>query len=205
MSCQNLVGQLQGGSVPEATFSYWAIVILLLLLVIAAGIDLQSHRIPNVLSLGGIVLGIALQGWASGYSGIIAGIGGAAVGIGIFLPFYLTHGMGAGDVKLMGAAGAFLGPTNALLATGLSLGAGGVLALVILLIRGGLGSLARRYWATVKCLVVTKKLVHQAPAVGEVAAMKFPYAAAIGIGTVTTLWWVNELQGLTDFQLLLIR
>ena len=190
---------------PEDALSHGSIVILLLLLVIAAGIDMQQHRIPNVLSLGGIVLGIALQGWASGFSGVIAGVGGAAVGIGIFLPFYLGHGMGAGDVKLMGAAGAFLGPTNALLATGLSLGAGGVLALIILLSRGGLGSLARRYWATIQNLVLTRQLAHQPPAVNEVAAMKFPYAAAIGIGTVAALWWLSILQDLFEYILLSVR
>jgi prepilin peptidase CpaA len=119
--------------------------------------------------------------------------------MGIFLPLYLARGMGAGDVKLMGAVGAFLGPANALLATGLSLAAGGVMAFIILISRGGLLPMAKRYWATIKCLVMTQKLVHQPPATGEVATMKFPYAAAIGIGTVATLWWINELQELSDF------
>jgi len=191
--------------VAETEVSQWAIVILLILLVIATVIDMQQHRIPNVLSLGGIILGIALQGWASGLSGIIAGVGGTAVGIAIFLPFYLAHGMGAGDVKLMGAAGAFLGPANALLATGLSLAAGGVMAIIVLLARGGLGDLLKRYWSTLKCFIYSRKIVYPPTAVGEVAAMKFPYAAAVGIGTVATLWWVAELQGLADFLFTLIR
>jgi prepilin peptidase CpaA len=157
------------------------------------------------LSLGGIILGIALHGWTAGFPGLVTGLGGAAVGMAIFLPFYLARGMGAGDVKLMGAAGSFLGPQNALLATGLSLAAGGVMAIIILLVRGGLISLLKRYWATIKCFFYTRKIVHPPPAAGEVAAMKFPYAAAIGIGTVATLWWLTTLQGLTDFLLLLIR
>ena len=178
---------------PEVSVSHGAIVLLLLLLVVAAGIDMQQHRIPNVLSLGGIVLGILLQGWASGFSGAIAGVGGAAVGIGVFLPFYLAHGMGAGDVRLMGTAGAFLGPKYALLATGLSLGAGGVLAIIILVTRGGFKPLAARYLATIKFLLVTGRLSHEPPAPGEVAAVKFPYAIAIGIGTLGTLWWMTVL------------
>ena len=184
----------------EAAIHHGSVVVLLMLLVVSSGIDMQQHRIPNLLSLGGIILGIALQGWASGFSGIMAGVGGAAVGIAIFLPFHLAHGMGAGDVKLMGAAGAFLGPYYALLATGLSLAAGGVIAIIILLIRGGLTPLLKRYWATLTCFLYTRKIAYPPSAAGEVAAMKFPYAAAIGIGTVITLWWVNELQGLTDFQ-----
>ena len=189
----------------ETAVSQGAIIILLILLVIAAVIDIQQHRIPNMLSLGGIITGIALQGWVSGLSGIIAGGGGAAVGIAIFLPFYLAHGMGAGDVKLMGAAGAFLGPANALLATGLSLATGGFMAIVILLARGGLRDLLKRYWSTLKCFIYTGKIVYPPSAATEVAAMKFPYAAAIGIGTVLTLWWVTGLQGLTDFLSTLIR
>ena len=177
----------------------------MLLLAVASGIDIQQHRIPNILSLGGLLLGITLQAWASGLSGVMAGVGGAAVGLGIFLPFYLAHGMGAGDVKLMGAVGAFLGPHNALLATGLSLAAGGAMAIIILLLRGGLSPLLKRYWATLRCFLYTQKIVHPPPAAGEVAAMKFPYAAAIGIGTVATLWWITELQELTDFLLLFIR
>jgi prepilin peptidase CpaA len=182
-----------------------SLVILLLLLVIAAGIDMQRHRIPNVLSLGGIVLGIALQGWASGLPGIIAGAGGTAVGIGIFLPFYLAHGMGAGDVKLMGTVGAFLGPKFALLASGLCLGAGGVLAIIILISRGGLKDLAIRYMSTFKCLITTGKLSHIPPKPGEVASVKFPYATAIGIGTLVTLWWMGAFQGFTEFLLTATR
>jgi prepilin peptidase CpaA len=101
--------------------------------------------------------------------------------------------MGAGDVKLMGAVGAFLGPENALLATGLSLGAGGILAIVILVSRGGLKPLAARYIATIKCLLTTGKLSHIPPAPGEVATIKFPYASAIGIGTLAALWWLGAL------------
>lgn len=184
--------------IDAAMFNEPAIMIISIL-IIAVWYDVHQHRIPNALSLGGIVLGIMFQTGASGIDGLLAGLGGMAVAIGIFLPFYLMQGMGAGDVKLMGAVGAFLGPHHALLATGLSLGAGGVMALVILLLKGGFPSLARRYWATIKCLLVTHKLIHQSPAKGEVAAMKFPYAAAIGIGTLAAMWWLSALQPLFEF------
>ena len=170
------------------------VIILLFILAITTWTDINYHRIPNALSLGGIALAITLHTWMAGTSGLLTGIGGMAVGMSIFLPFYLLRGMSAGDVKLMGTVGAFLGPHNALLATGLSLGAGGILALLILLTRGGSGDLARRYWATFKCFVYSRKIVHAPPAAGAVAAMKFPYAAAIGIGTLVTLWWLGILQ-----------
>lgn len=179
--------------------------LLLSILAIAVWIDIRRHRIPNVLSLGGIALGTALQASVSGLSGLAAGLAGAAVAIGILLPFYMFRGMGAGDVKLMGAVGAFLGPHKVLLATGLSLGAGGVLALLILMARGGLRPLARRYWATLKCLLITRKFIHEPPGKGEVAAMKFPYAAAIGIGTLAAIMWLSTLPDLSGFISLLTR
>lgn len=178
---------------------------LVVILILAVWTDLQQHRIPNFVSLGGIILGIAAHTWTSGAMGLLTGAGGAAVGMGIFLPFYLSHGMGAGDVKLMGAAGAFLGPKYALLASGLSLGAGGALAVFILISHGGLKPMAARYMATIKYLLVTGKVSHMPPAEGEVAAVKFPYAAAIAIGTLATMWWIHTRPGLTDFLLLPIR
>lgn len=189
----------------DAGMIHGSTILLLSILAIAVWVDIRHHRIPNVLSLGGIAMGTALQTAVSGYSGLAAGLAGAAVAIGIFLPFYMFRGMGAGDVKLMGAVGAFLGPHNALLATGLSLGAGGVLALLILIARGGLGSLARRYWATLKCLLITRKFIHEPPGEGEVASMKFPYAAAIGIGTLAAMVWLSTLPDLSGFISLLTR
>ena len=168
-------------------------IVLLIILTAAAWTDIQRHRIPNILSLGGIVLGIAIHTWTSGTQGLLTGVGGAAVGMSIFLPFYLLRGMGAGDVKLMGTVGAFLGPKFALLATGLSLAAGGVLAITILVSHGGFKPLASRYLATIKCLFTTGKLSHVPPAPGEVATIKFPYASAIGIGTLAALWWITAL------------
>jgi len=189
----------------DASTYYGSTAALLSILVLASWTDLQHHRIPNVLSLGGILLGIALHTGVSGISGFATGLVGAAVGIGIFLPFYLHRGMGAGDVKLMGAVGAFLGPHNALLATGLSLLAGGLLGIIILVLRGGLKALAVRYFATFKCFLLTGKISHQPPETGEVAATKFPYAAAIGIGTVVALWWLNILQDMIGFVVQMIR
>lgn len=78
---------------------------------------MRRLRIPNVLSLGGAALGLALWTLHAGMSGLFSSIGGLLVGAGIFLPFYLLKGMGAGDVKLMGAVGTFLGPHHVLLAS----------------------------------------------------------------------------------------
>ena len=128
-------------------------------------------------------MGVVAHTWMDGYSGFLTGAGGVAVGMGVFLPFYLSRGMGAGDVKLMGTVGAFLGPKYALLASGLCLGAGGVLAIIILISRGGLKDLAIRYMSTFKCLIKTGKLIHELLRCGNSITPLGQYRDALAAGT----------------------
>ena len=64
-------------------------------------------------------------------------LGGLLTGIIVFLPAYLIHKMGAGDVKLMGLAGAFTGVKGILVIALLTMLAGGMLALGFVLLRRG--------------------------------------------------------------------
>ena len=86
------------------------VVLLLGLLGVAVVSDLRSHRIPNLLVLLGLVLGLVGQTWAAGFIGLGHSLLGMLIGFGIFLPMYAVGGMAAGDVKLMAMAGAFLPP-----------------------------------------------------------------------------------------------
>ena len=71
--------------------------------------DVRTRRIPNSLTLPGIVFGLLLHlllgGWrqlgASVWAGIVCGL--------VFLAFYLAGGMGGGDVKLLAGVGAWTG------------------------------------------------------------------------------------------------
>ncbi len=55
--------------------------------------------------------------------------GGLFLGVAFLLPVYLIGGMGAGDVKLMGAVGSILGPQGVFIAFLYSAIAGGLYAL----------------------------------------------------------------------------
>ncbi|HKY32826.1 MAG TPA: A24 family peptidase [Candidatus Polarisedimenticolia bacterium] len=78
----------------------------------AAATDLRSRTVPNALVLAGLVSGVALHALGAGSRGALLALAGAAAGFALFLPFYLLGGMGGGDVKLMAALGACLGPTS---------------------------------------------------------------------------------------------
>lgn len=77
---------------------------------VATATDLKSRRIPNWLTvtagLSGLVFHVATQQ----VTGLWFSLGGFAVGFGILFVLWLIGGGGGGDVKLMGAIGAWLGP-----------------------------------------------------------------------------------------------
>src|SRR5262245_39421020 len=151
----------------------------------AAIIDLRTRRLPNLLtaSLAAIGIGIAAAGF--GRVGIGAAILGCVVGLAFMLRGHIFGATGAGDVKLLAAAGALLGPGDTLYAFLYTAVAGGALALLIALSR-------RRLHTT---LGATARLVKGAANVAsEIEAAtsdnRFAYAPAIAIGVlVVALGW----------------
>ena len=101
----------------------------------SAVIDYYTRRIPNPLTLGVAVSGLALA--VTGLSSVspTQALLGLAVGLALMLPGHLIGATGAGDVKLFAALGTLLGPsaiTMAFLYTAL---AGGALAILVALRR----------------------------------------------------------------------
>jgi len=80
----------------------------------AGWLDWRSRRIPNWLTVPGLVVGLAANTAVAGWAGTKASLGGAGLALGLLLPFVVLRGLGAGDWKLMGALGAFLGPKQIL-------------------------------------------------------------------------------------------
>lgn len=71
--------------------------------------DLKTRRIPNWLTVSAFVLGLVFHAVSSGWAGLGFAMGGFGVGFGILLIMWLTGTGGGGDVKMMGALGAWLG------------------------------------------------------------------------------------------------
>lgn len=113
-----------------------------LLLVIAHG-DLAARRIPNRL-----VGALAAAGFVASATVLRAHVGwldalaGALLGFAAWLPLWLLRVVGAGDVKLAAALGAWLGPQGIVQASVLAAMAGGVLAVVVLIHSGAVRRLA---------------------------------------------------------------
>ncbi len=91
---------------------YFLSAIALIIALISAYTDLRYRKILNWVTLPAIPLGLILQGLFFGWSGLIDAGWGFLIGFGFFFVFYLFGGMGAGDVKLMGALGVLLGKSS---------------------------------------------------------------------------------------------
>jgi prepilin peptidase CpaA len=80
-----------------------------LLALMAGWTDYKSRRIPNWLTVPGLLVGISLNAAARGSTGLKSSLLGAGLGLLLLLPFVLLRSLGAGDWKLAGALGAFVG------------------------------------------------------------------------------------------------
>ena len=84
------------------------------LTLVASACDLRTQKLPNWLTVPGLLAAFAFHGVISGGPGLLAAVGGCATGFGIMLILWLTGGGGAGDVKFMAMLGGWLGATTTL-------------------------------------------------------------------------------------------
>jgi len=167
------------------------VVLALLCAILAVAVygDVRSHRISNTLSLLGLMAGLGLQYLGSGLQGVTSGLLGAGVGLACFAPFYLLRSMGAGDVKLLAAVGAFLGPRGAFFAALFSL------------LAGGLGAIGYVLWRALRASV--SSFVQQRFAAAGASAMiaaqiarrdRLPFALPIAVGGICACWYLTDFS-----------
>jgi prepilin peptidase CpaA len=158
------------------------------LLALACIADLRTRRIPNLLTYSAagcaLLFHLATQGW----SGLGWSAGGWLLGAALFFPIFALRGMGAGDVKLLAAVGAWVGPAQVVAVALLTSIAGGVLGLAVALGHGYLSTALTNirvlltHWRVmgVRPLPEVSLQGHRGP--------RLAYALPIAIGTMVTLW-----------------
>jgi prepilin peptidase CpaA len=155
---------------------------------IACVTDVRSRRIPNVLTFGGAAAGLMFHAAFPTGSGLLpAAEGWLAGAVVLFIPFALG-GLGAGDVKLLAALGAWLGPSEIIRAAMYAALAGGVLALVVALARGYLRTALSNIWLLLSHWSVAGiGPVHELSLEGSTGP-RLAYAIPIFVGLVVTVW-----------------
>ena len=76
---------------------------------IAAVTDVRTFKVYNLLTIPLMISGVVYHVVTNGADGFVQSLGGILFGVGILLLPFLMGGMGAGDVKLLAAVGAWLG------------------------------------------------------------------------------------------------
>lgn len=169
--------------------STWLDLLLVVLVVSTAVTDLAIRKIPNLFLLLAwcAVLTLHLADIAP-LAAIGTALGGAFVGLALFLPLYVARGMAAGDVKLMATVGLFLGPVETVQTCILTWCAGGVMALVMILF-------TRRWsdaYVNLRSLLLPMLRIAPTAQPGVMARPSvgsMPYGLAIA---VTTLWLLAQ-------------
>jgi prepilin peptidase CpaA len=153
-------------------------------LAVAAGVtDWRSRRIPNWLTVPGLLVGIAANTAFGGLTGLKSSLLGAGLGLLLLLPFVFLRSLGAGDWKLAGALGAFVGWEALLDILIVSVFVAGIMAL-------GLVIYKRRLMETLRNIgrLLASMLTFHMPgtevSLDNPQSLKIPYGVALALTTV---------------------
>jgi prepilin peptidase CpaA len=141
---------------------------------LAAVIDVRSRRIPNWVTFGGLGLGIVVNAYLYGANGVLGALAGTLLGAAMLLPFYVFGAVGAGDVKLLAAVGALLGPRMLVSVAIYGAIVGGLMSLIVLVWSGRLRLIAEGLLSS-----------HRLPTLGRATA---PYGVAIASGVYLSMF-----------------
>jgi prepilin peptidase CpaA len=160
---------------------------LVLVLAVAAAVDLRVRRIPNLVSGPAMVTGLVLNTLYFGADGLAASAAGLLVAGAVLLAPFALGGIGGGDVKLMSAVGALLGPRLALWGMALGMVLGGIVVAAHAARRGRLEDTFARLGTMVAAATLTRSLVPLRVSAADPRAIALPYSVPLGLGTLAAV------------------
>lgn len=160
--------------------------------VIAGWTDWRSRRIPNWLTVPALLLGIAANSLALGWSGAKESLLGAGLGLGLLLPFVLIRSLGGGDWKLIGALGAFLGPPRLIAVLVVTIFVAGAMAVVLVVWKRRVGHTLRNLGRMLAALF-TLHLPGPEVSLDNPESLKVPFGVAVAVAVV--LYTVRQVWG----------
>lgn len=165
-----------------------------LLSVVAGWTDLRSRRIPNWVTVPGLLAGLAANTVLSGWGGLKTSLLGAAVGLALLLPFVLLRSLGAGDWKLAGSLGAFAGPGILMDLLLGSVFVAGVMAVALVIYKGRVRQTLSNS-GHILISLVTFRLPGSRVSLDNPDSLKVPYGVALALTVVLygILWKMGKV------------
>lgn len=164
--------------------------LLMIVLLLSAITDLWWQKIPNWITFPGMTVAMIFHTVLHGLEGLLFSIEGIGTGIALLLVFYVLGGMGAGDAKLLGAVGGFVGPSGVLSAFLMTALIGGIYALALLVMQWGGRKAMRRVVTLLETVLLTRSL---SGSLTSEPQPKLRYGVVIALGTVASQWWGDRL------------
>jgi prepilin peptidase CpaA len=175
--------------ITRALTENWPIWVVTVTLIVAAVIDGLKLKVPNWITFPMIITGwiysTAFSPYA-GWEGLAYTLLGTFVGLALLLPAYAIGGMGAGDVKLLAGVGAWVWSLTTLYAFAVSAVVGGVLAVLMVVIRRKWFKHHSQFWMICNEILTVKDPEKLAAIAAErkSSMMLLPYGIPIAIGTI---------------------
>jgi prepilin peptidase CpaA len=158
----------------------------------AGGTDWRWRRIPNWLTVPGLLAGIAVNAAAGGLSGVKTSLLGAGLGLLLLLPFVFLRSLGAGDWKLAGALGAIVGPGALLDLLMGSIFVAGVMALLLVIYKRRVRETFRNIGGMLRSMLMFR-MPGAEVSLDNPRSLKIPYGVALALTTL--LFGVGKLTG----------
>jgi prepilin peptidase CpaA len=160
------------------------ILVLTGIVALIAGItDWRWRRIPNWLTVPAAAVGLAVNSAAGHWSGLKSSAEGLGLGLLLLFPFVLIRALGAGDWKLAGALGSFLGPHELLMLLAFAVMISGVMALTLVIYKRRLGEMLRNI-ARLLFALATGHPGHPSVSLDNPESLKVPFGVAVAIAAI---------------------
>jgi Flp pilus assembly protein, protease CpaA len=150
--------------------------------------DVGWRRVPNVVTFGGAALALLIAAGTGGVSAFGLALAGCFVGLLLFLPLFALGGLGAGDVKLLAALGAWLGPRDVVYVALYGAIAGGVFAVVLAYSRGYLRTAFSNLYALLTFWRVAGLRPMEGLTLDAAPGPRLAYTLPMSAGLAVTLW-----------------
>jgi len=171
------------------------VIVVLVAALVAAATDIWKFKVYNVLTLPLLVSGLLYHAFRAELADSLLGV---LFGFAALIVLYIIGGMGAGDVKLMAAVGAWLGmPLTFYVFIASSLAAG-VYSIGLVVWTGQVGETAvnlQILWlrlASVGRYLGSEDKVESEVRRSDRRKRIIPFAAMVAIGLVATLIWIGN-------------